>query len=182
MKSCFMLWHNIVEMFHLCGWLLNLNSLHISICQMISSFILRILRIFSFFFKKKSILGLYQNMDSHFCHWSMTDVMTVSMNMHSETQAFPSSDFVETSHMYFAILQETQNRSPRLWKCCMWLYLKNRGISPLPAPQRVWQPELPHLNPRLWTQSVACLSVWHQTYYGSFCLSPVRCGCSGMAS
>lgn len=52
---------------------------------------------------------------------------------------------------------------------CMWLHLKERGISTLPVPLNAWQPKLLLLKSGLWTQSATCLSSWHATYYLSPC-------------
>lgn len=68
------------------------------------------------------------------------------------------------------------NCFPRQLRCCVWLHLKEGGISTPLAPQKVWQSKLLLLKPGLWTQSAACLSLWYQTYYGSFCLPQCAVG------
>ena len=84
--------------------------------------------------------------------------------------ALPLTHISKTNCIFLQSFQEFHNCFPRLLRCWMWLYLKERerGISALPATQTVWQPGQLLLKPGLWTQSAACLSWWHQTYYRPF--------------
>lgn len=87
---------------------------------------------------------------------------------------FASSHNTKTGHLFC-----NSSRNSRQLRCCVWLYQKKRGISTLPAPQTLWQPEQLLLKPGLWTQSAACLSLWQPYILWLSLPAAMCCGCSG---
>lgn len=85
-----------------------------------------------------------------------------------------ASHNTKTGHIFCNSL-----RNSRQLRCCVWLYQKKRGISTLPAPQTLWQPEQLLLKPGLWTQSVACLSLWQPYILWLSLPAAMCCRCSG---
>lgn len=127
--------------------------------------------------KNVSVFHLVVFINSNFSLDYRTLSTPIPHKHQTQLWCFANNPITKTGHiLYFAILPEIQNHFPRLLRCCMWLYLKERSICTLPAPQTVWQPKQLLLKPGLWTQSAACLSLWHWTYYGSLCLPPCTVG------
>ncbi len=64
-----------------------------------------------------------------------------ALYLEQQTQlwCFASSHISKTGRI-FCIPSINSQPFPRLLRCCMWLCLKERGISTPPAPQTVWQP------------------------------------------